>query len=131
MKEHNDLTTLSVLKAGIWLYLLLLLFEGALRKWVLPGLADPLLVIRDPIALGLLAFAIYHKVMRWNGRVGFTRTLSEWFGYHSESVIQDIDIPFSAASDPCVKLQFYSIFHISGDEHLTLKSVSSVKCRDT
>lgn len=67
MKEHNDLTTLSVLKAGIWLYLLLLLFEGALRKWVLPGLADPLLVIRDPIALGLLAFAIYHKVMRWNG----------------------------------------------------------------
>ena len=39
----------------------------------------------------------YQKVMRWNGRVGFTRTLSEWFGYHSESVIQDVDIPIENA----------------------------------
>ena len=39
----------------------------------------------------------YQKVMRWNGRVGFTRTLSKWFGYHSESVIQDVDIPIKNA----------------------------------
>lgn len=49
VKDQNRL-----LKQGIWLYFLLLLFEGALRKWFLPGLASPLLVIRDPLALGLL-----------------------------------------------------------------------------
>lgn len=42
------------IKIGIWLYLILLIFEGALRKWVLPGLSNPLLLIRDPLALWLL-----------------------------------------------------------------------------
>ncbi|RYY08142.1 MAG: hypothetical protein EOP43_01000 [Sphingobacteriaceae bacterium] len=45
---HKDL------KTGIWLYFLLLIFEGALRKWILPGLAAPLLIIRDPIAIWLI-----------------------------------------------------------------------------
>src|SRR5690554_5178677 len=44
----------KILKQGIWLYFLLLIFEGALRKWFLPGLATPLLIIRDPIALWLV-----------------------------------------------------------------------------
>ena len=35
----------------IYLYLALLLFEGALRKWVMPGLSSPLLLVRDPVAL--------------------------------------------------------------------------------
>lgn len=42
------------LKRGIWAYFLLLIFEGALRKWFLPGLAGPLLIIRDPLALALI-----------------------------------------------------------------------------
>lgn len=44
----------ALLKKGVWLYFLLLIFEGALRKWFLPGLATPLLVIRDPLALWLV-----------------------------------------------------------------------------
>jgi hypothetical protein len=44
----------KLLKKGIWAYFFLLIFEGALRKWFLPGLANPLLVIRDPIAIWLL-----------------------------------------------------------------------------
>ena len=44
----------SLLKKGIWVYFILLIFEGALRKWVLPGLATPLLVVRDPVAIWLL-----------------------------------------------------------------------------
>ncbi|PVY38674.1 hypothetical protein [Pontibacter virosus] len=43
-----------LLKQGIWLYFLLLLFEGALRKWFLPALATPLLLVRDPLALWLV-----------------------------------------------------------------------------
>ena len=50
----------KAIKNGIWLYLLLLLFEGALRKWFLPGLATPLLVVRDPIAM-YVVFASWSK----------------------------------------------------------------------
>src|SRR5690606_18688103 len=46
--------THKLLKQGIWIYFLLLLFEGALRKWVLPGLATPLLLVRDPVAIALI-----------------------------------------------------------------------------
>jgi hypothetical protein len=35
----------------IQLYLLLLVVEGALRKWFLPSLSDPLLLVRDPVAI--------------------------------------------------------------------------------
>jgi hypothetical protein len=44
----------KLIKQGIWLYFFLLIFEGALRKWFLPGLSTPLLIIRDPIALWLI-----------------------------------------------------------------------------
>jgi hypothetical protein len=42
---------LDFLKKSIWVYFILLIFEGALRKWFLPGLSFPLLIVRDPVAL--------------------------------------------------------------------------------
>ncbi len=42
----------------IWLYFWLLIFEGALRKWVVPQLAAPLLIIRDPVVIGAYFLAI-------------------------------------------------------------------------
>jgi hypothetical protein len=48
-KFHEDI--LADLKRGVWLYILLLIFEGALRKWILPGFSNPLLLVRDPIAI--------------------------------------------------------------------------------
>lgn len=42
----------------IWLYFLLLIFEGALRKWVVPQLAAPLLIVRDPIVIWAYFVAI-------------------------------------------------------------------------
>jgi hypothetical protein len=50
------------LKQGVWLYLLLLLFEGALRKWFLTPLATPLLVIRDPVAMWLILVCWQRKL---------------------------------------------------------------------
>lgn len=41
----------SKIQLLLWSYFWLLIFEGALRKWVFPGLSTPLLVIRDPIAI--------------------------------------------------------------------------------
>lgn len=45
------------IRIGLFAYFWLLVFEGALRKWFLPGLATPLLILRDPLALGLLLMA--------------------------------------------------------------------------
>jgi len=42
----------------IWLYFWLLIFEGALRKWVVPQLSTPLLIIRDPVVIGIYFFAL-------------------------------------------------------------------------
>ena len=38
----------------LWSYFWLLIFEGALRKWVVPGLSDPLLLVRDPICIAAI-----------------------------------------------------------------------------
>ncbi len=47
----------------------------------------------------------YTKIMRWNSRVGATRKLERVLGLHSESVIQDVDIPISRAAE---FLEFYA-----------------------
>ncbi len=41
---------MPLLKKLFWAYFLLLIFEGALRKWILPQFSAPLLLVRDPIA---------------------------------------------------------------------------------
>jgi hypothetical protein len=48
------------LKKLFWAYFLLLIFEGALRKWILPPLSAPLLLVRDPIGL-LIIFEAYRE----------------------------------------------------------------------
>jgi hypothetical protein len=44
-------TDFAFIKKLIWAYFLLLLFEGALRKWFLPELSQGLLIIRDPLVI--------------------------------------------------------------------------------
>jgi FAD/FMN-containing dehydrogenase len=41
----------------------------------------------------------YTKIMRWNSRVGATRRIEKLLGLHSESVIQDVDIPIARAAE--------------------------------
>lgn len=55
------------LKASIWLYFILLIFEGALRKWFLPALSTPLLVIRDPLAIWIFLKARQKGYLKFNG----------------------------------------------------------------
>jgi hypothetical protein len=54
VSEHKFIKNL------IWIYFLLLLFEGALRKWFLPELSQGLLIIRDPLVLWIY-FLCYSK----------------------------------------------------------------------
>lgn len=42
---------LKWIRSLLWIYVLLLIFEGALRKWILPGLASPLILVREPVTL--------------------------------------------------------------------------------
>jgi hypothetical protein len=46
-------TELVRLKRCIWLYFWLLILEGVLRKWLLPQLSMPLLLVRDPVLLAI------------------------------------------------------------------------------
>ncbi len=64
---------MPLLKKLFWAYFLLLVFEGALRKWIAPGLSAPLLLIRDPLALWILleAFRKYKWPSKWSGIAGF------------------------------------------------------------
>lgn len=62
----KKLGALQLLKKGIWLYLILLIFEGGLRKWVFPSLATPLLIVRDPLALFLIFKSIQYKILKPN-----------------------------------------------------------------
>jgi hypothetical protein len=51
----------------IWLYLILWLIEGGLRRWVLPGLASPLLLVRDPLVIAIYCVAISNNLFPVNG----------------------------------------------------------------
>lgn len=59
----------SIDKKLVWLYFFLLIFEGALRKWVLPFLATPLLIVRDPIAIYIIYLSFKKHYFPWNGYI--------------------------------------------------------------
>ncbi|HSI68648.1 MAG TPA: hypothetical protein VK941_00325 [Gillisia sp.] len=65
-KDEVNETVIPLLKKAIWGYFLLLILEGALRKWFLPGLATPLLVVRDPIAIYIIYMAWKNGILVTN-----------------------------------------------------------------
>ncbi len=64
------------LKRLIWGYFILLIFEGALRKWVLPSLASPLLIVRDPLGIAMIFVAIRHGWLKMNFYLLFALLIS-------------------------------------------------------
>lgn len=64
------------LKRLIWGYFILLIFEGALRKWVLPSLATPLLIVRDPVGIIMILIALRHGWLKMNFYLLFTLIVS-------------------------------------------------------
>ena len=56
----------------LWAYFWLVIFEGALRKWIFPGLSTPLLAVRDPIAIAAIMIGLpYLRRRPWVGWVGW------------------------------------------------------------
>ncbi|MCX6967512.1 MAG: hypothetical protein NTZ46_06980 [Verrucomicrobia bacterium] len=60
------------IKRLIWVYFFLLIYEGALRKWILPGLANPLLIVRDPVVILIYILALNKGVFPESSFVGWT-----------------------------------------------------------
>jgi hypothetical protein len=58
--------TIRSIRRLIWLYFWLLLIEGALRKWVMPQLSNPLLIIRDPVVLLIYVLAFRARIFPRN-----------------------------------------------------------------
>ena len=54
---------MTPLKKLFWAYFLLLIFEGALRKWIVPQLSAPLLLVRDPVAMLIILEA--YRTKKW------------------------------------------------------------------
>jgi hypothetical protein len=50
------------LRTLLWIYLWLLIFEGALRKWIVPQLDAPLLIIRDPLVMWIYIQAVRNRL---------------------------------------------------------------------
>ncbi|MEI6350725.1 MAG: hypothetical protein WCP06_06425 [Verrucomicrobiota bacterium] len=67
---------LTTIRRLLWLYFWLLIFEGALRKWFLPGLAAPLLIVRDPVVIAIYALALQRRVFPRNGFISAIFILS-------------------------------------------------------
>jgi hypothetical protein len=66
VEQSPSLRTVRVL---IWVYLVLLLVEGAIRKWIFPQFSDPLLIVRDPVVLAIYFFALRAHVFPRNAYV--------------------------------------------------------------
>lgn len=64
----EDASLIRTIRGLIWTYLILLLFEGAFRKWISPGLSAPLLIIRDPVVVLIYILAAAANVFP-TGRV--------------------------------------------------------------
>ncbi len=62
-------------------------------------------LVRRLIGRQRLGSVTYTKVMRWNSKWGLTRGLNRILGWHTESVIQDVDVPISNAA------AFLEFFH--------------------
>lgn len=58
---------MRLIRKLIWLYIILWLMEGALRRWFLPGLASPLLLVRDPLVIAIYCIALSNDLFPLNG----------------------------------------------------------------
>lgn len=66
LNPNSYFARLTFLKKLFWLYFFLLIFEGALRKWVAPQWSAPILVIRDPVSVWIIWEA--YRTRKWPSR---------------------------------------------------------------
>ncbi len=65
-KVFDATSTVRNIRRLVWLYLLLLIFEGAFRKWIIPQLSGPLLIVRDPVVIAIYVLALRARLFPQN-----------------------------------------------------------------
>jgi hypothetical protein len=65
--EELEFDPYVTIRRLIWVYIILWIIEGGLRRWFFPGLATPLLLVRDPVAIAIYFLAISKRVFPFNG----------------------------------------------------------------
>lgn len=63
----NYSDSLRHIRRLIYFYVVLLLVEGALRKWIVPQFSNPLLLVRDPVVLAIYFLAWRAHIFPRNG----------------------------------------------------------------
>src|SRR5436190_13160687 len=58
MNSRSQSDRLVAVRAMIWLYFWLLVWEGVLRKWIFPEYSSAIFIIRDPVVLIAYVLAI-------------------------------------------------------------------------
>ena len=66
VSEHDRCRLVGLL----WVYLILLLVEGILRKWLLPEWSDVLLIVRDPVAFVIIGLGFRSGALTLGDRCG-------------------------------------------------------------
>jgi hypothetical protein len=71
-KQTNFAEPMPRLKLLFWIYFFLLIFEGALRKWIFPSLSAPLLLVRDPVGILIIweAYRTGKWPQKWSAMIG-------------------------------------------------------------
>jgi len=72
----TEVVDYALIRKLIWAYFLLLLFEGAFRKWFLPGLSQGLLIVRDPIVIWIYYLAYAQGIFPLENK--YIRRVFQW-----------------------------------------------------
>ena len=113
MVSKSAATDYAFIKKLIWAYFLLLLFEGALRKWFLPGLSQGLLIIRDPLVIWIYYLAYAQGVFPINNK--YLQKCLQWvIGAAIISFLINQTHPFTIAYGARTNLLHFPLLFIMG-----------------
>ena len=94
------------IRALVWVYLFLLIFEGVLRKWILPTLSDPLLLVREPFLVLIYLMALGRGIFPLNGYVAALAVIGAIAGVNGITV---------GSQDPIVTAYGFDSGHTGGN----------------
>ena len=113
MVSKSAATDYAFIKKLIWAYFLLLLFEGALRKWFLPGLSQGLLIVRDPLVIWIYYLAYAQGVFPINNK--YLQKCLQWvIGAAIISFLINQTHPFTIAYGARTNLLHFPLLFIMG-----------------
>ena len=113
MVSKSAVTDYAFIKKLIWAYFLLLLFEGALRKWFLPGLSQGLLIIRDPLVIWIYYLAYAQGVFPINNK--YLQKCLQWvIGAAILSLLINQTHPFTIVYGARTNLLHFPLLFIMG-----------------